>query len=657
MLMTILAAFVFYLFPLAIGTFVQTVFAFLFAPEYIPESLLKHLQKNIEKIKTRVTVFLQGVLGKKASQEPYPLVLQAVFPFAIGALTILGLAELSQFLHEYFVEKSFTTFFFPAAYSLTTCGVGVWIYRLYKNRHQFFFDPPVFLLVLAMSVLSFAIWQYRAPYPLNWDLYEHQTLSTLIHSGSYNFSTNAMSDTFGFASYPPTFHLLLALSQTLISLSPEGILQYWNVLSFLHLLTVSTAAYYFAYSISKNRSVAALSCVVGTLSFESVVAFTSFFILPQTVTATLWALFLARLIWSYNRSTPLAVSEVLLSSLTLILFHYVIGTLAALFYLASYIFLRLQAIFLKPKVLHATWLLVLLASLGGIASSYIFDLSQVNKGEAALYIFSLSELGRYFSQMYGLSFLVAGVGFWYFWFKKSEKTTSHLLLLMLVPLLAIIVSHFPYVLKFLTLARFPLLLLVASGIAYGARYSKFRLVVLPVTIIWFSSILLSNTNQWQQHLLLDNTVAHVHGDDLVAAQFLKDHYPAQETLLISDPSTSYLLEGLSGINSAGGAFAKTETRQIFQTAGTKAFKGTALEELKRTYDPVSPNPKRYILALSGRTFRWLIATPEQQFSFDYNLWRPELLSGYNRLVISTLLEEKPEAKLVFQNDSLVLIEF
>jgi hypothetical protein len=197
---------------------------------------------------------------------------------------------------------------------------------------------------------------------------------------------------------------------------------------------------------------------------------------------------------------------------------------------------------------------------------------------------------------------------------------------------------------------------MAAGIWYAVAQNKFRSVLIGATVLWFALILASNSNQWQQHVLLDNTAAHVSTDDIAAAEFLQQNYAPSRTLIISDPSTAYLMEGLSGINSAGGAFAKADTRQIFLNSGKKAFADGSLSDLKSTFDPVTGTPDKYVLVLSGRSFRWLIAEEKRQFSFDYNIWRSEPLSSYNRAVIDAVAKQNSTAKKVFENHSLVVFE-
>lgn len=653
LLITLLSACLFYLVPICIGTVVISVFNLVLGQPKQPNRLYTRLENSIQKIRIALEKYL---LGKKTEVSEFPLVLHAVYPFAVGSIVLLAVAQFTKWLTDSGISKDFSSTFFPCVYLLAFVGCIIWLYRLFQKRHQIELNLGVVTLILGLSILTFTIWQWRSPYPLNWDLYEHQTLSTLIQQGQYDFSTSQISDTFGFASYPPTFHLLLATSQFGLDLTPSTVLNYWNILSFIHLVSVSAASYFFALSITKNKYLASLSCIIGTLVFESVIAFTSLFILPQTVAATLWVLLLARMIYSFYARKQVTVLEVLISATTLIFFHFVIGSLAAGLYLASYLFLRFQNFLLEPKILKALWLIVGLACLAGITASIFIDLSALNQGEASLYSFPLDEKWKYIRQIYGLSILIAPLGFWYFW-KQRERLTAHLLLFLLVPLIAIVISNFPYVFKFLTLARFPAHVLMAAGFWYLFHQNRLRTFLITCTGLLFVFMLASNTNQWQHHVRSYNQVTHLSPDDLEAAQFLRTTYTGQEVLIVSDPSTGYLMEGLSGINSAGGAFATRENRLILAAAGKSIFQEQSLASLKQTTDAITSPPQKYLLVLSGRSFRWLIADEQKQLSFDYNIWQPEPFSGYNQYLLQSLLKENPTARQVFKNDSLAVIEF
>ncbi len=229
--------------------------------------------------------------------------------FLIGTGTIFTLAMAVQYLVLRLIPTlNFAQLFFPTVYalagfSLIHSAIQYKKLKLFLNRNA----ATVAVVTLGLSALSYFIWTWHAPYSLNWDLYEHQTLVHLITQGHFSYFTSQISDTFGFNSYPPIFHLLMAISQYPMQLQPEQILQYWNVIGFFHLWIVSAISYAFAYTVTKKKGLSLLSAILGTLTFESIISFTSFFLLPQTLAAVLFISLFTHFIWRKKQSKKIIV--------------------------------------------------------------------------------------------------------------------------------------------------------------------------------------------------------------------------------------------------------------------------------------------------------------------------------------------------------------
>ena len=125
----------------------------------------------------------------------------------------------------------------------------------------FFFNWPkikiyYFLLfgaIILSSILIYFCWLVKSPQPLNWDYYQHQLLADDIRLGNFSFFINQVSDTFGFLSYPPSFHLNLALAQGTQQLNSQSILAFWQNLTYLHFVTFLFAVAALAQAVFKNK--------------------------------------------------------------------------------------------------------------------------------------------------------------------------------------------------------------------------------------------------------------------------------------------------------------------------------------------------------------------------------------------------------------------
>src|SRR5450759_2105555 len=73
-------------------------------------------------------------------------------------------------------------------------------------------------LLVLLSVAFYALWRWNSPYPspLNWDIWEHQTVVNAIRSGSFALLPSQLSDTFRFNGYTTLFHVITAGIQNVL---------------------------------------------------------------------------------------------------------------------------------------------------------------------------------------------------------------------------------------------------------------------------------------------------------------------------------------------------------------------------------------------------------------------------------------------------------
>ncbi len=465
-------------------------------------------------------------------------------------------------------------------------------------------------LLVIIIIIFYALWRWNSPYPspLNWDILEHQTVINAIRGGSFALLPSQLSDTFRFDGYTTLFHTILAGLQTILNV--QNVLGFWWIAEGIFFVLTTIAAYGFVYALTKNKLAAFAGGVLSAGLFESAVAFTTLFLLPQTVAALMWLIGMTIVATRKTKREKLLVA--LITSLIILPFHAIVGALGALF---------LFTMAVEPKI-H--WALVLIASYA--IPTYIashFGLTELNAGEAQYFNQTLPQKLELFRHWYGflpIPFLLLGL-------KRANRS----LVLMLAASAGLLASPFPYVLKFMVIIRYVMIAVMAIGIGEFLRpvTSKLgRYLALAALTIAAGLIFITNTSQWKNPVVFRGIASHVSGDERAAAEFLRENY--KHAFLISDPATQYILEPLSGIDTQGGAYMTSESRQ--NLLGMHVSHGT-------------------LLAISARTMKWLAADPKDQMNIAFNIWRPNALSMNDQLYIKKLGFQE-----VYRNSSIVIFK-
>ena len=152
---------------------------------------------------------------------------------------------------------------------------------------------------------------------------------------------------------------------------------------------------------------------------------------------------------------------------------------------------------------------------------------------------------------------------------------------------------------------------------------------------------------------------HVSPGEIEAAQFLRQNYEGKAVLLVSEPATMQILEGLSGINTPGGAYAKKATREILAQTYYSRDSHLISAELTQVSDTlITQKPDVYLLAISGRYEKWQSANEERKMGIHWNVWTPYDLSATaleNDEFIDFMISVDG-VKEVFRNESMVILE-
>lgn len=479
------------------------------------------------------------------------------------------------------------------------------------------------IVLIAISAGFYFLWRYNSPYPytLNWDIWEHQTIVNAIRSGSSALLPSALSDTFQFVGYTTLFHSLIAGIQTLFNV--HNLLGFWWVAEGVFFTLTTLAAYAFSYAVTKNRWAAVVGGILSACFFESSMAYTTLFLLPQTLAALVWVIGMTILAITHTHRTRIA----LMFSLIIIALHGIVGSLGALLlFIYAYV----------PRMKYHSALIML--AVGYAVPTLIaqfFPVGTLNSGEAENFTQTIGQKLTLFQQWYGfLPIPFLAIGIW-----KGQK---HLLVLF-AALIGIILSAFPYVLKFTIFTHYLMIAIMAVGIAwYFNQITSIAMKGLSVVIVTLAAglIFVANVSAWQKPVMFRGITSQISIDEMKAAEILREKNINHDMFLISDPATQYIMEPLSGVNSQGGAYMNAATRARIIAALTSSDQKQFDQNISYIHDLLKPETtSKKILVVSGRTFKWLESPEDKRNSISYNIWRPEALSLENMITVDTWKEQ------------------
>lgn len=499
-------------------------------------------------------------------------------------------------------------------------------------------------LMLFATFIYFLVWKRDTPYPLqlNWDMYEHITLANNIYAGKVSFLTSQISDTFTFNSYSPIFGVLLSIPKILFQKSLIGI--YWW-LEYWHYLLTALATFLLAKKVFKNYLMSGMAVIISLLTFESLMAYTTLFLIPQTLVALLTVLVLIK-IEEYK------LKWLILIVLTIFLMHYIVGVISALILIGVYLSKRLN---LSIKVLNIGIISSILVILASICMNYVGRWEILAREEAKYFNFSFIEKAGFLLDWYGLiSFSLILLGC--LKIVKSGTSDQKIILATAIFILAIILAPFSYFLKFYVIGHYLLNIVIVAGIGvFLLNLPRFLKVigVLFITSV-FTIIFYTNQLAFKKPLFFGNFNTNISPNEVETGKWLSSYDNKANAFLISDPTLQYILEAASGVNSAGGAYMSLENRRLLSDLGSLNQSSLIRDNLLKIKDRLRDNKDREVLfVVGGRYFSWQNLPHRQKDSIFYNIWSPKIINDQNRGFID-FLKESPEFKPVYENDELII---
>jgi hypothetical protein len=533
---------------------------------------------------------------------------------------------------------------FLSAFLLFLIPITIGWFAMGKPKTQ-----HLFILALAAGI-SYMIWRFQSPfpYPLNWDMWEHQTAVNAILTGHVALLPSALSDTFGFNGYTTLFHYILALPQYLFS---PDILGFWWIAEVYMAFVTSMAAYALTRAITKRDDTALVAGVLSALCFESSIVFTPFFLMPQTAAAVIWCMGFA---WIMSVKRFPNIVGLLVLSLALFSMHFVIGTAGILTYLV-YLIIRFTRVQKGSKGMRFTlytmplWVYAIAFGL----SRYI-PMGTINWGEAANFIQTIPEKLTDMQGWYGyFPLFLVPIGMVAL---NRDPKASHAQTIAIISLtvLAVVFSPIAYSMKFYALGRYFVIMYVACGVMYFIDQAVIPKYKTGILFLFFAAqlvIFTTNVLRWQESLQFQGVASHVSTHDVELATFLKKNYGNTRVMLISDPTTSYILEPLTGINTPGGAYMNSENRIRIASLINASDSARLSGSLQQIHDKLDTAPvSGYVLILSARYFQWTNLLEAKQLGFAFNIWRPQAMTLADTIAVAAF-EKTMNVQPVFTNAS------
>ncbi len=505
---------------------------------------------------------------------------------------------------------------------------------------------PVSIVLIFISIIYFGIWGISMPYPmqLNWDSYEHITLANQIASGNISFLTTNISDTFTFNSYSPIFSILLSIPKLIFSRNLLGI--YWW-LEYWHFLLTAIVSFLLAKKFLNNNLLSIIAGIISALTFESLVAYSTLFLIPQTLVALIAAFILTK-IEDYK---PIWIT---FAAVVIMLMHYIVGVLCILSLIGFYLIKRIKIStkFLQIGIILSTLLVILL-----IGTNFLGRFDLLSREEAAHFNFSIFEKISFLEQWYGL-FLFIFFPLGYIKIIKGDSINQKLILCLSLLILGIALLPLSYFLKFYVFGHYLINIIIVAGIGlfliYLPNLAKIVLAILIALV--FTVVFYVNQAIFKQPLFSQNFSSNISFEEIKAAQWLSANINTKNAFIISDPGLQYIFEAVSGVNSPGGAYMTVDNRRLLPKLNEFNQPQKVKANLLSIKDGLNSNSNKEVLfVLGGRYFAWQNLSAKEKDSIFYNIWTPKLIRDQQEVYINSL-KKSQEFEAIYESREFVVFK-
>lgn len=513
--------------------------------------------------------------------------------------------------------------------------------------------PWAYPAVAVIVVLSQTILRLDSPYPAftNWDALQQLTLAGQMERGVFSLDLTQYSDTFQLGTYLPLYHAPLFIAWKLSGAAPDGL--YW-FLDLLHGALVALVACRLGYSLRGQAVDGFLAGALSALILETRIAYVSFSHMAQTVTGVFFALCLAEFM---ERRSEIRKGEVGVQLAYMALSHFFVGAVGALLLSVLYLLDTLR----RPLSvrLQNGWILGVTAFTLVLAlQNRWFRFDPFNVSDSAASNLTLDQKFDFFRNW-------LGHGYWIYpalvviFLLRTRVPRLKLMGAVLAGLVPALLLPVPYSLKLFAIEHFSLAALTAvtlSAVFLDGRATATRVVCGALFVSgWFGVFLVNQQVSLKGGLRFEGHFTQVSAEEAEAARFLASS-PYRNSFVVSEPATQYILEGFSGVNSAGGIYATPANRGHLTTIAAASSPEAVRTAVFLVRDALSANQEQTrILAIGPRFRHWAALPMEQRLTTFGNIWSPRADSPRDRELVSRLAGS-PGFRLLFSNSAGGLLE-
>lgn len=383
----------------------------------------------------------------------------------------------------------------------------------------------------------------------------HMTaMKEIFINGNIQTTLPQINEGFTLTTYLPIFHYILG--PIVYSGGVLNPVTMYSIIEIVFSAVAGITTFFLLKSFLKSTESALFGTIISIFAFEATSAGTTFYLLPQTLTALIG--FTSFIYFSYTEK--IEIVAMIISTAILIANHFYIGTLFVLTTYLAIITRISKSSILLYKVLIATLAIATVAAV--VLEIRVVDIYKLIVPTFSIedrpftYIDSnkLFEILKYFYGIFVVGMLLAVLGSM---FTKNKKYVEVTMIVALVVFLIIV--DFPYAGKAFTLFHYFTVVLLAILFSY-VKTPSFRVNTLLciLTAICMIPVLNTNTSRHTQPTPPENRVGLNTTEYALAASVLHN-YP-KNLLIISDPLTMQIIEPLVYQRTRGGMYAATEFR-------------------------------------------------------------------------------------------------
>lgn len=532
------------------------------------------------------------------------------------------------------------TLSFSIAYSLVSLLIGAYYYYRQHEHHlveaktlSLPISPVDISLLLVAFFLSLYIHYNGIPFftTLNTDALAHITaIKEIFSNGHFSWDLRQVSSTFTVVSYLPIFHLIFG---PLLSVNQALSVPLYNMLD---ILFVGISGLFIYNSLAPhNRYSALVFVILHFFAFERIAAYTSHFLLPQTLCAFIGIVLIINLIYKSHISWWMA----LFTPLLLIGLHFLIGTVATLLFFFILFFRKEFIPTFLPKLLQiaAFYFLCMVILTGTNYITYFKGL--IPDFEARVNELAVLDIPSFIAtllQMYGVWCFLIPTSLLITLFSKNRigilisiaLTVASITILVQVPYSGKLLLYIHYL--SILLITWTLDFLHAEKLPQFVKYTSIVLLIASmVTPLYISSSLYKNT------LRQDNYYGLITTSEI---ELQNDLSKLEAGTIISDPLSMSIFEATTQHSTLGGVYTAVEDRkEVWNTLNLSPNKGNFA------------NKKNKYLVITYRTKTWQKQEINFISKFSNEIWEvPEytalVCSDYSKL--GTILVTKEDACIV-----------